>query len=406
MLSSSSPSETVVLKPGRDKPVIQRHPWVFSGAIDRIPSAAADGDIVDIVAADQRWLARGYLNRASQIQVRLLTWRPDETIDDDFWQRRLAAAVTRRQPLLASGATDACRLVHGENDYLPGLIVDRYAGCLVLEAGTLAIDRRKHQLAEWLLELTGASVVIERSDTAARRLEGMHAAEGVLAGTPPTCPLAITEAGLHFWVDPIAGQKTGFYLDQRDNRARVAAYCAGGRVLNGFSYTGAFAVYALAAGATQVVNIDAGIEALELAERNLADNGFDPDRVTENIAGDIFQILRDWRGSLAAETRFDVVILDPPKFAQSKQQVERALRGYKDINLSALHLIKPGGILATFSCSGLVDADLFQKVIFGAALDAGRDLQILERLHQAPDHPVAITFPEGAYLKGLICRVL
>ncbi len=401
---SSSP-ERVVLKPGRDKPVIQRHPWVFSGAIDHIPSAA-DGDIVEVVSANGRWLARGYLNRASQIQVRLLTWRPDELIDDDFWRRRLAAAVTRRQPLLDRGTTDACRLVHGENDYLPGLIVDRYADCLVLEAGTLAIDQRKHLLAAMLLELTGAHTVIERSDTAARRLEGMHAAEGVLAGQEPGSPLAITEAGLRFWVDPIAGQKTGFYLDQRDNRARVAAYCTGGRVLNGFSYTGAFGVYALAAGATAVVNIDASIEALELAERNLRSNGFDPDRVTENIAGDIFQILRDWRSAPAADTHFDVVILDPPKFAQNKQQVERALRGYKDVNLSALHLIKPGGILATFSCSGQVDADLFQKVIFGAALDAGRDLQILEQLHQAPDHPVAITFPEGAYLKGLICRVV
>ena len=275
-----------------------------------------------------------------------------------------------------------------------------------LEAGTLAIDQRKHQLAEWLLELTGATAVIERSDTAARRLEGMHAAEGILAGTLPPCPVAISEAGLRFWVDPVGGQKTGFYLDQRDNRAHVAAYCAGRRVLNGFSYTGAFGVYALAAGATQVVNIDASIEALELAERNLRDNGFDPDVVTENIAGDIFQILRDWRNQLRTDEHFDVVILDPPKFAQSKQQVDRALRGYKDINLSALHLIKPGGILATFSCSGLVDADLFQKVVFGAALDAGRDLQILAKLSQAPDHPVAITFPEGAYLKGLICRVL
>ncbi len=402
----STAPEAVVLKPGREKPVIQRHPWVFSGAIDHIPATAVDGDIVEVVAADGRALARGYLNRASQIQVRLLTWQPDETIDDDFWRRRLAAAVARRQPLLAGGLTTACRLVHGENDYLPGLIVDRYGDCLVMEAGTLAIDQRKQALAQWLLELTGATAVIERSDTATRRLEGMHAAEGVLAGAAPDSPIAVTEGGLHFWVDPVAGQKTGFYLDQRDNRRRVAAYCAGGRILNGFSYTGAFAVYALAAGATHVTNIDASVEALELAERNLSSNGFDPDRVTENIAGDVFQVLRDWRADLSPEDHFDAIILDPPKFAQNKQQVERALRGYKDINLSALHLVKPGGILATFSCSGLVSADLFQKVLFGAAVDAGRDLQILERLHQAPDHPVAITFPEGEYLKGLICRVL
>lgn len=396
--------EPVVLKSGREKPVIQHHPWVFSGAIDRLPSDVVDGEVVDVYSPNSRWLARGYLNRASQIQVRLLTWDVNQPIDAAFWRRRLDEAIQRRRQLDLDAATNAYRLVNGENDYLPGLIVDRYADYLVLQAGTLGIDKRKQELAELLLELTGCRGVLERSDTAARRLEGLGEAHGLLAGEAPPDQVEIEEAGLHFVVDLAGGQKTGFYLDQRANRRRVAAYCAGARVLNGFSYTGAFAVHALAAGAAHVTNIDSSADVLQLAETNLRRNGFDPDQQTENIAGDIFHILRDWRD--AHDHRFDVVILDPPKFAQNKQAVERALRGYKDINMLALGLLKPGGILATFSCSGLVGDDLFQKVIFGAAEDARRDAQILEWLHQDRDHPVALTFPEGEYLKGLICRVL
>jgi 23S rRNA (cytosine1962-C5)-methyltransferase len=236
-------------------------------------------------------------------------------------------------------------------------------------------------------------------------LEGLEDAHGLLAGITPPDQVEITEQGLRFVVELEGGQKTGFYTDQRANRQAVATYCTGATVLNGFSYTGAFALHALAAGALHVTNIDSSIEALQLAETNLALNGFDPDSVTENVAGDIFQVLRDWREE-SNGLRFDVVILDPPKFAHNKQQIERALRGYKDINMLAMHLLKPGGFLATFSCSGLVSADLFQKVIFGAAVDVGRDMQILEWRRQAADHPVAITFPEGEYLKGLICRVL
>jgi 23S rRNA (cytosine1962-C5)-methyltransferase len=395
----------VQIKPGREKPIQQRHPWVFSGAIAAIPPEAANGDIVDLVDSGGGWLARGYLNRISQIQVRILTWTPGERIDGDFWRSRLAAAVARRSHFLTQAHTNAYRLVNGENDYLPGLIVDNYAGHLILQVGTLGIDKHKAQIAELLLELVGALSVSERSDTAARRLEGLEEAHSLLAGTASPAQVEIYEGTLHFMVESAQGQKTGFYLDQRANRAAVAAYCAGARVLNGFSYTGAFAVHALAAGAAHVTNIDSSTDALELAEVNLRRNGFDPDVVTDNIAGDIFQVLRDWRADPTVP-RFDVIILDPPKFAQSKQQVDRALRGYKDINLLALQLIKPGGILATFSCSGLVSADLFQKVIFGASIDAGRAVQILEWRRQAADHPSALTFPEGEYLKGLICRVL
>jgi 23S rRNA (cytosine1962-C5)-methyltransferase len=394
----------LLLKAGREKPVRQRHPWIFSGAIKQIPADVADGEIVEVHAADGQWLARGYLNRASQIQVRLLTWDEGEAIDDAFWQGRIVQAVAGRAALATDPTTTVYRLIHGESDGLPGLTVDRYGDYLVMSVGTLGIDQRKGALAALLLAATGARGVIERSEAGVRRQEGLADAEGLLAGQAPAGLVTVQENGYTFGVDLLAGQKGGFYADQRTNRQRVAAYCAGQRVLNGFSYTGAFAVYALAAGATSVVNIDSSVEALTLGEENLRRNGFDPDRVTESIAGDLFTILRDWRAEQIEP--FDVIILDPPKFAQSRGHLDRALRGYKDINLLALQLLRPGGILVTFSCSGLVSLDLFQKVIFGAALDAGRTVQILEWLHQASDHPVALTFPEGEYLKGLICRVV
>jgi 23S rRNA (cytosine1962-C5)-methyltransferase len=394
----------VVIKEGRAKPIIQHHPWVFSGAIQSLPTDAPNGAVVDLVDSRDRWLARGLLNRVSQIQVRVLTWHADEVIDDAFWHNRLAAAIARRAPLITRGTT-AYRLINAESDYLPGLIVDRYSDHLIAQIGILGMDQRKAKIAEMLLTLADAASVSERSDTAARRLEGLDDAHGLLAGTPPPDQVEVTENGLRFVVELEGGQKTGFFTDQRTNRAAVAAYCQGATVLNGFSYTGAFAVHALAAGAQHVTNIDSSVDALEVAEINLRLNNFDPDTVTENIAGDIFQILRDWRADPAGP-RFDVVILDPPKFASNKAQVERALRGYKEINMLGMHLLKAGGILATFSCTGLVSADLFQKVVFGAAVDVGRDVQILEWRRQDADHPVAITFPEGEYLKGLICRVL
>ena len=391
----------VVLKPGRDKPVRQGHPWIYSGGIRSLPSSAEDGDVVSVYSAQGEWLARGYLNRHSQIRVRILTWDPEEAIDEAFWRRRLSQALALRQGILAlEEETDAYRLVNGESDYLPGLVVDRYGAFLVLQAGTLGVDRRKRLLARLLLELTGAQGVVERSDMAIRKQEGLPLSTGLLAGEAPPERLQVTEQGHRFLVDLLRGQKTGFYTDQRVNRRRVARYCPGKRVLNAFSYTGAFAVYALAAGATHVVNLDSSVEALTLGEENLRLNGFDPDAQAESLAGNVFQILRDWQAE--PSRRFDVVILDPPKLAQTKRGVASALRAYKELNRAALGLLNPGGVLATFSCSGRVDATLFQQVVFGAAVDAARPLQLLEWLRQSPDHPVAITFPEGAYLKGLI----
>ncbi len=399
----NSSTTVVTLRTGRDKPVRQRHPWIFSGAIQNIPADIEDGAIVDIADAQGRRMARGYLNRASQIQVRILTWEKDEEVDRAFWRKRLHAAGELRERWKLAGDSNAYRLVNGESDYLPGLVVDRYADYLVMQVGTLGIDRRKQELAELLLELTGCRGVIERSELAARRQEGLEDAGGLLAGEAPTEHVEVHESGLRFNVDLLHGQKTGFYTDQRENRARVAAYCAGANVLNAFSYTGAFAVHALAAGARQVANVEASYEALALAEANLRLNDFDPDTQTQNVAGDVFAVLRNWRDIDASGELFDIVILDPPKFVQAREHMDRGLRGYKEINMLALRLLKPGGILVTFSCSGLVSADLFQKVIFGAAVDAGRDLQILERLQHARDHTVAITFPQGDYLKGLIC---
>lgn len=392
----------VALKPGREKPVRQRHPWIFSGAIASIPDEAADGAIVDVCDAQGAFLARGYLNRRSQIQVRLLTWDAEEAIDAAFWRRRLQAAISMRAKLPEVQGCTALRLVNAESDFVPGLTVDRLGDFLVLQAGTLAIEQRKQMLAELLLELTHCRGIVERSDMAVRRLEGLPAVSGVLTGEAPPTLIEVVEDGLFFAVNVLHGQKTGFYSDQRANRRRVAAYCAGKRVLNAFSYTGAFGLHALRSGAEHVVNIDSSVPALELAEVNLRRNGFDPDRCTENIAGDVFQVLRDWQANPAR--RYDVVILDPPKFAQNQATMERALRGYKEINRLALGLLRPGGILATFSCSGLVGADLFQKVVFSAAVDAGRDVQLLETLRQSADHPVALTFPEGEYLKGFILR--
>ncbi len=394
---------TIILKPGREKSVRNRHPWLFSGAIQRIDPAAKDGDVVDAYSHTGEWLARGYLNRRSQIQVRLLSWDGSEAIDEGFWRSRLQQAIAGRAVLAADPTTTACRLVHAESDGLPGLVVDQYGAWLAVQCLTLGVERVKPLLTRLLAELCQPAGIVERSDVDVRQKEGLRPAVGVLHGATPDGPVAILEHGNRFLVDLLAGQKTGFYLDQRENRRRVAGYCRGARVLNAFSYSGGFAVYALAAGAQHVVNLDSSLEALELAERNLALNGFDPDAQAEGVAGDVFQVLRGWR---AAGERFDVAILDPPKFAHTQQQVDRAARAYKDINLLAMQLLRPGGVLATFSCSGLVSADLFQKIVFGASVDAGRDVQVVERLSQGPDHPILLSFPEGEYLKGLVCRVM
>lgn len=392
----------LILKPNRDVAVRQRHPWLFSGAVSRLDESAQDGGLIDVVTASGEWLARGYLNRRSQIIARLLVWDEEQDIDGSFWRARLQRASAARSSLCANADTTAYRLVNAESDGMPGLIVDRYGDWLVLQILTLGIERCKSDIVPVLLEIfSDVRGVYERSDVEVREKEGLVAVSGQLWGEELQGPVEISENGFRFLVDIGQGHKTGFYLDQRENRGRLPAYCRGGEVLNAFSYTGAFSVYALAGGASHVVNVDTSSEALKLAQTHVALNGFDNSRVT-NTLGDVFAQLRAYR---ATGRQFDLIILDPPRFAASRSHIQKASRGYKDINWIACQILRPGGVLFTFSCSGTVSRDLFQKIVFGAALDAGRDVQIIGQLSQASDHPVALTFPEGEYLKGLICRV-
>jgi 23S rRNA (cytosine1962-C5)-methyltransferase len=392
----------LTLKRGRERAVQQRHPWLFSGAVKSLDDDAADGDIVDVFSSEGDWLARGYLNRHSQIVVRFLSWNREEQIDREFWRQRLLRSVAGRAALRDDAKTTAYRLVNAESDGLPGLIVDRYGDWLVLQALTLGIHTRKGMLAELLAESSGdVRGVYERSDVDVLEKEGLEPQTGVLWGEEPDGLIPVLEQGHHFLVDIRNGHKTGFYLDQRENRARLSGYCDGAEVLNAFAYTGAFGVYALTGGAAAVVNVDTAVEALELAKRHVELNALDTGALV-NQAEDVFAQLRAFR---AAGRQFDVIVLDPPRFASARSQIKRASRGYKDINWVAFQIMRRGGILFTFSCSGVISRDLFQKIVFGAALDAGRDVQIIGQLSQAQDHPVALNFPEAEYLKGFVCRV-
>jgi 23S rRNA (cytosine1962-C5)-methyltransferase len=420
----------IILKPGREKPVRRHHPWVFSGAIDHIRGNTTDGDVVEVIASDGTWMARGTINRRSQIVVRLLTWTEDERIDEDFWHSRLKRALAGRAGLASDPQTNAYRLVNAEGDGLPGLILDRYGDWLVIRSLTMGIETFKRRIVDQITGLLPACDIYEKSDAEVRVKEGLPQVTGIIKGAQPPELIEISENGLRFLVDVRYGHKTGFYLDQRENRKKTAPYLQGGKVLNCFSYTGAFAVYALAAGAESVSNIDSSEDVLQLARRNIdinrsafenfkesvqcrnsenfhASKKSNPQTEYNNIKaeylnGDVFTELRRFRDE---GRRFDAVILDPPKFAQSGRQIINAARGYQDINRLALSIIQSGGILVTFSCSGLISSDLFQKIVFSASLEAEREVQLLERLGQPSDHPILITVPETEYLKGLICRV-
>ncbi len=405
---------TVILRPGRERPVLQRHPWVFSGAIATVQGSPNNGDVVDIYAADGTWLARGTWSSRSQIRVRLFTWDRTEILDETLlWQRLKRAEMYRTTlPMYAPRDNPAqseqavYRMVYAESDGLPGLIVDRYGAYLVVQLLTQGMVAHTECLVKLMVEQTQPEGIYERSDAEVREKEGLPSREGLLWGAAPPPYLSFRRSGTvdlpapRFTADLRVGQKTGFYLDQAENRRRVALYCAGKDVLDGFCYSGGFTLYAALAGARSVTAIDSSAPALSLLQEHLQLNQVETS-VTP-VVGDVFRLLRQYRNE---GRQFDVVILDPPKFAHSQAQIERATRGYKDINLLAFQLLRPGGILATFSCSGVVSAGLFQKVIFGAALDARRDVQVLERLTQAADHPVLLSFPEGEYLKGLLCRV-
>ncbi len=396
-------SATLFLKSGREKPVIQHHPWVFSGAVERVQGGVEPGGVVQVVDHNGRFLARAYFNPHSQIQARLLTWKEDEPIDETFWHTRLERAIAGRKRLALEPHTTAYRLVNAEADGLPGLIVDKYGDFLVVQCLTLGIDQRKEMLFDLLMTLVAPAGIIERSDVNVREKEGLIEIAAYRRGAKPPEELFITENGLPFGVNLLEGHKTGFYLDQRENRAAVnqPIFTADQDILNVFAYTGGFAVYAAKQGARSIINLDSSTSVLVQAEKNVILNAGERPN-DEYIVGDAFQVLRYYRDT---GKTFDMVILDPPKFAHSQRDIERACRGYKDLNWLGMRLLRPGGILATFSCSGLISVDLFQKVLFGAAVDAHRDVQILRPLAQAADHPILLSFPESAYLKGFLCRV-
>jgi len=386
------------LKKGRDKSVKRRHPWVFSGAVEKVSGAPASGDTVEVADASGKVLALAAWSPRSQIRARAWTFDPAHAVDAAFFRDRIRRALAMREGLAAAKHTNAMRLVHGESDGLPGLVVDRYADVLVAQFLSTGAERWRDPILDALMELSGCAAIFERSDAEVRKLEGLEARAGFVRGNRAASRCPIIEYGLNFRVDVQQGQKTGFFLDQRENRQRVRALAAGRKVLDGFSYTGGFALAALAGGATHVTALESSVEALEVAKENLAANPLDASKV-EWLKADVFQQLRTLRDENA---RFDLIVLDPPKFAPTAAQARNAARAYKDINLLAFKLLAPGGLLATFSCSGGVGAELFQSIVAGAALDAGAEGKIIERFGAAADHPVALEFPEGDYLKGLL----
>jgi len=380
------------LKPRR--PERARHPWIFAGEIAALPDAAENGDVVRVLDQRGRFFAMAYLNRASKITLRVVSWH-DEPVDDRFWRSRVQAAIELRGAL----APDAGRrIVNSEGDGLSGLIVDSYAGWLVVQLSTLGIERAREPIVGALLEFLSPHGIYERSDVPERSLEGLEPRTGVLAGATPPELVEIGEGPARLLVDIVHGQKTGLFLDQRLNRQAAAQYAAGRRVLNCFGYSGGFGVHASLAGASEVINVDISAEACRLAERNFALNH---SLNTSVVEANCF----DWlRNAADAEEKFGMIVLDPPAFARGRSALEGAIRGYKEINLRALKLLEPGGVLVTCSCSRPVTRELFAKMLRDAANDARRDVQILEERGQPPDHPVLIAAPETAYLKCVIAR--
>jgi len=390
----------IILNTGKEKSLLRKHPWVFSGAIKTVEGQPEMGETVAVLSQAGGFMGYGAFNPFSSIRVRMWSYT-ERTIDSLFFYNRLHTAIEFRdnQPDLVN-TTNAYRLVFGEADGLPGLIVDRYDDFLVLQVMTAGMEIWRETVTDALIELTNIKNIYERSDVDVRKLEGLAPRIGRMSGKEPPKLIEITENEMKFLVDIKGGQKTGFYLDQRANRHIIGAYAQGKSILNCFAYTGGFTVLALINGAQSVVSIDSSQPALNLAQENVMINGLDSDLCQWKCA-DVFQELRTMRDK---GEKFDLVILDPPKFAPTVSHAQSAARGYKDINLLAFKLLKEGGRLMTFSCSGGINRDLFQKIVADACLDAGLECSIIAILSQAPDHPVALNFPESAYLKGMICQ--
>ena len=395
-MSSSLPF--ITLLPKREKSLINRHPWVFSGAIAKLPPKLANGDAVDVLAADGRWLGTGFYSPKSQISVRIFDFEAQGSAHTTaaYWAAKIANALHLRQQYVATAATNAYRLLHAEGDWVPGLIADVYANVLVVQIGTKGMQLIWPLLAEAFAALGFAHIYL-KVDKGAHQVEGVTLAEGWAADKKPKGALQILENGLKFQVDILNGQKTGFFLDQRDARLLLKQYAPGRKVLNTFSYSGGFSIYALAGGATAAVSVDVSAEAIALADANAKLNGMEAQHT--GITSDVFEYLDKM------DETFDMIVLDPPAFAKRSADAQRAARGYKQLNLAAFRKIKQGGIVFTFSCSHHIDRDLFRKIVFSAAADSGRQVRILHQTTQSPDHPISIYHPEGEYLKGLVLEV-
>jgi len=391
----------VKLKRGREKSFLRKHPWIFSGAIDSVKDLKQNGETVEIISADGKPLGYGSYSAHSQITVRVLSFNPSEKIDIDFFRKRIESSIELRNNLINTQSTNAYRIINAESDSLPGLVVDKYDNYLVCQFLSAGAEFWKKEIVEVLNSIFNPAGIYERSDVDVREKEGLQPVKAVLSGKEPAEFIEVIENENKFFVDIKSGHKTGFYLDQRDNRNILSLFASDKEVLNCFSYTGGFAVYALRGGAKKVINVDSSADALSLAEKNLSLNKIDSSRY-ENTRDDVFKYLRKLRDT---NKQFDVIILDPPKFAESVSQVEKASRGYKDINLLALKSLKKNGVLFTFSCSGHITQELFNKIVSDAAIDSGREVHILKFLTQSSDHTISTSFPEGLYLKGLVCVV-
>lgn len=393
---------SVILKAGREKSVLQKHPWIFSGAIAKVESALSPGEIIRLLDFRNNFLAYGYYNQKSQIAVRILEWDESKSIDDNWWAGKINESIARRRVLSDNLQTNSYRLIYGESDFLPGLIVDKYSDYIVAQFLTAGTEKSKPMIIAAFNEFLRPTGIYERSDADVRALEGLSVSNGLLAGKNPPNNIEISENGNRFLVDIAGGHKTGHYLDQRENRLSVGKFAKNLDILDCFCYSGGFSIYALAGGANSVTLVDSSNTALNMARLNSELNGQSAKK-TNFVEADIFEYLRKIAQS---GKMYDMVILDPPKFAASKAHLKKALSAYKDINMYAMKIIKPGGLLVSFSCSGIVSAESLKVALFWAATDAGRPVQIIGKLGQPSDHPILLSFPESEYLKGYICRVL
>jgi 23S rRNA (cytosine1962-C5)-methyltransferase len=392
---------SIRLKKGKDKAVRQLHPWVFSGAIESIKGKPASGEIIRLTDHEDKFMAYGFYNNQSRVAVRLLEWNENTDINESWWRNRIRKAVEARSDLLDSGETDTCRLIFSESDFLPGLIVDKYSNFLSVQLLTSGIEGIKDILLDELQILLKPDGIFDRSDASSRSYEGLDASFGKLYGVDPPEFLPIKENGIKYQVNIAEGQKSGFYCDQRDNRKFVAQYAKGKRVLDCFCYSGGFTLNALKYAASEVISLDSSALALETLKQNIVLNEMTKMQ-QQSIQSDVNKQLRIFKED---GHKFDLIILDPPKYAPSRSALTKAARAYKDLNRLAMSLLIPGGLLATFSCSGAVDLATFKQILAWAALDAGKEVQFIQQFSQPEDHPVRSSFPEGEYLKGLLCRV-